>query len=88
MNNNFNKRLDYAKSCAAFAGTAGAAIGAPIVAGVCSVGGSFFGPVGTFFGLEVGVGAGSIIGSAAGTATGFLYGCIAYKDAYPQVMVA
>ncbi len=48
-----------------------------VVAGVCAIGGSVVGPVGTFFGAAVGTGAGAAVGGAAGTVLGFAGGFIA-----------
>lgn len=44
------------------------------IAGVGAVGGSFFGPVGTFFGAEVGTAAGAAVGGAIGSIIGFIGG--------------
>ena len=57
------------------AGAAGAAIGGSIVSGVCAVGGSFVGPVGTFLGYTVGASVGAAVGGALGSVGGFVY-CI------------
>ena len=56
---NFDERLKRGASSSALAGTTGATLGAAAVAAVCAVGGSFFGPVGTFFGATVGAEAGA-----------------------------
>ena len=39
-----------------------------------AVGGSFFGPVGPFFGAEVGTAAGAAVGGAVGSIIGFIGG--------------
>lgn len=57
--NQFNARLTSGLAGASLGGTAGASLGGSIVSGVCAVGGSVVGPVGTFFGAAVGSGAGA-----------------------------
>lgn len=71
---NFDERLKRGASSSALAGTTGATLGAAAVVAVCAVGGSFFGPVGTFFGATVGAEAGAAVGSFLGGVSGFLGG--------------
>lgn len=55
-------------------GLAFARIGGAVVAGVCALGGSFFGPAGTFFGYAVGTGAGAAVGGMFGSVLGLFVG--------------
>ena len=73
LNGNTRRVVNGAVGSAA-GGSAGAAIGGSVVAGVCAVGGSLFGPVGTFFGLAVGSATGAAVGGAIGSVSGFLVG--------------
>ena len=70
----FRKKCFEAAGASAACGTMGAAIGGSVVAAVCAVGGSFFGPVGTFFGAEVGSYAGAAVGGAIGSIVGAIGG--------------
>ena len=71
---NFDERLKRGAASSALSGTTGAALGSAPVTTVCAVGGSFFGPVGTFFGATVGAEAGAAVGSFLGGVSGFLGG--------------
>ena len=51
-------------------GVADASIGGSVVAGVCAVGGTIFGPAGTFFEYTVGTAVGGGVGSIGGFAFG------------------
>ena len=72
--NDFYSRLSNAAASAALGGTASASIGTSVVGGVSAIGGTFFGPVGTFFGASVGSGVGATVGGAIGTIGGFIGG--------------
>lgn len=69
-------RLKNGLACSCVAGSAGAAMGGSIVAGVGAVGGSVVGPVGTFFGAAVGTGAGAAVGGMVGCVGGFIGGVL------------
>lgn len=72
----FQKRLANAGNCASMGGNTGAAIGGGIVSAVCALGGQTVGPVGTFFGAQVGQGAGAAIGGTVGSVLGAVFGFI------------
>lgn len=75
MNSNI-KRLHNGVEGMKVGGAAGTAIGASVVGGVCALGGSVFGPEGTFFGGAVGAGTGAIVGGTVGTIVGFVAGVL------------
>lgn len=70
------KRLKNGLACSVVAGSAGAAMGGSVIAGVGAVGGSVVGPVGTFFGAAVGTGAGAAVGGMIGCVGGFIGGVL------------
>lgn len=76
MSRNFLETLQYAAKCAATGTTAGGALGTSVVSGVCAMGGSVFGPVGTFFGASVGATTGAVVGGAVGCVSGFIGGIV------------
>ena len=51
-----SRRMAGAFAGAATGGAAGASIGGSVVGGVCAVGGTTFGPVGTFLDMQLGQG--------------------------------
>ena len=51
-------------------GTIGASMGCASLTAVSGIGGSFFGPVGTFFGVTVGASVGTAVGSFIGSSVG------------------
>lgn len=74
--NVMHDRLNNAFTRAAKWAAGGAILGGAVVSGVCAVGGSVFGPVGTFFGLAVGEGTGAAVGAALASLTGFVSGLL------------
>ena len=76
----FSDKMLKAAGASAVCGSTGAAIGGSVVSGVCAVGGTVFGPVGTFFGAAVGTGAGAAVGGAIGAVGGFVGALISDDD--------
>ena len=71
---NFDERLKRGAASSALSGTTGAALDSATVTTVCALGGSVFGPVGTFFGAAIGAEVGAVVGGSIGTIAGFLGG--------------
>ena len=74
---NFSDTVLKAAGTSTVCGSTGAAIGGSVVAAVCAVGGTVFGPAGTFFGAAVGTEVGAAVGGAIGSVGGFIGSVIA-----------
>lgn len=60
----FTRRLENGVKAATLGGVVGAKVGGTITGGVMALGGTVFGPPGTFFGYSVGASAGAAVGSS------------------------
>lgn len=67
-------RITKGAAGAAICGSTGTSMGGAVVGGITSVGGTVFGPAGTFFGATVGTGVGASVGGAIGSIAGFCCG--------------
>ena len=67
-------RITKGAAGAALCGSTGASMGGAGVGGITAIGGTVFGPAGTFFCATVGTGVGASVGGAIGSIAGFCCG--------------
>ena len=71
---NLMSRITKGAAGAALCGSTGASMGGAVVGDITAIGGTVFGPAGTFFGATVGTGVGASVGGAIGSIAGFCCG--------------